>query len=146
MGLVWFPLGFAVFGLLISRQAVLGAGAGALFGLLVLVVAAVALLLGHAAVRAQGGLLRRSLSDGALVLLPFAVVALVAELGLHWNAGQIVASSGLMASVGACSAAAGKHGGRSGVFGSLLTLLASGALLLAWMGLGTVLSKVGSAP
>lgn len=149
MGIVLTPLSFAVFGLLMSRQmhspsvTIVGAVLGLLFGLLVLVTVAGTLAAGHAALRSQPALILRSLSDGAALLLPFALLALVAEFGLHWNAGQVFASAGLMASVSACGAAAGKHSGKAGAWGTILPLLGGGVLMLLWMGAGMLPGMMG---
>jgi hypothetical protein len=82
---------------------------------------------------------------GAVGGLFFGVVVLlvVAEFGLHWNAGQVFAASGLMASVSACGAAAGKHGGKAGAWGVILPMLGGGVLMLLWMGAGMLLGMMG---
>jgi hypothetical protein len=149
VGLVLIPLSFTVFGLLLGAQAhggmatLVGAVGGLLFGLLVVLVAGGVLSLSHAELRARPALIARALSEGAALLLPFAILALVAELGLHWSAVQVFASSGLMASMSASGAAATKHGGKGGMLGTVLPMAAGGVLMVLWMGVGVLLSMMG---
>jgi len=82
--------------------------------------------------RDDGSSIGRAASDGALVLLPFTVLALLAELLLGWNATQAFASAAIMASSAAIGASAGRLGGRR--WASSIGLSLAGVLLSAsWM-------------
>ena len=75
-------------------------------------------------------------STGLLLLLPFAVLALVAELLLGWNASQTFSSAGLMTACGAVGVEVSRRGG--GTLRSMLVPTAIAvALAAAWMILTT---------
>jgi uncharacterized membrane protein (UPF0136 family) len=75
-------------------------------------------------------------STGLLLLLPFAVLALVAELILGWNASQTFSSAGLMTACGAVGVEVSRRGG--GTLRSMLVPTAIAvALAAAWMILST---------
>jgi uncharacterized membrane protein (UPF0136 family) len=75
-------------------------------------------------------------STGLLLLLPFAVLALVAELLLGWNASQTFSSAGLMTACGAVGVEVSRRGG--GTLRSMLVPTAIAvALAAAWMILST---------
>ena len=75
-------------------------------------------------------------SNGLLLLLPFAVLALVAELLLGWNASQTFSSAGLMTACGAVGVEVSRSGG--GQLRSMLVPTAIAfAMATAWMILST---------
>jgi hypothetical protein len=71
-------------------------------------------------------------SNGLLLILPFAVLALVAELLLGWNASQTFSSAGLMTACGAVGVEVSRRGG--GRLRSMLVPTAMAVALAAvWM-------------
>lgn len=134
-------LAFAAFGGLVGWRmgaSPLSSGAGAVvgaafaFGATYLLVQAITL--------AHPGLGREAVLEaaatGLLLLLPFAVLALVAELLLGWNASQAFSSAGLMTACGAVGVEVSRRGG-----GRLRSMLVptgiAVALAVAWMVLST---------
>ena len=81
-------------------------------------------------------------SEGLLLLLPFTILALLAELLLGWNAAQAFAAAGLMASAPGMGAAAMKRGGNRWA-NLILPSLAGLALSAAWMLLCALAVRLG---
>jgi hypothetical protein len=81
--------------------------------------------------------IQEAASNGLLLILPFAVLALVAELLLGWNASQTFSSAGLMTACGAVGVEVSRRGG-----GRLRSMLVptgiAFAMATAWMILSTV--------
>jgi hypothetical protein len=81
--------------------------------------------------------IQEAASNGLLLILPFAVLALVAELLLGWNASQTFSSAGLMTACGAVGVEVSRRGG--GRLRSMLVPTAiAAAAAAAWMILSTV--------
>ena len=74
---------------------------------------------------------------GFLLLAPFAVLALVAELLLGWNASQVFSSAGLMTACGAVGVELGRRGG-TGLRSVLLPTVIAFLLSTAWLSLSAL--------
>jgi hypothetical protein len=134
-------LAFAAFGgLVVWRMgaSALAAGSGvvvgALFGFLVSYVLVLALSstnpsLGRAAVT-------EAAETGFLLILPFAILALAAELLLGWQASQVFSSAALMTSGGAVGIEVVRRGGGQ-VRGVLVPSAVAFLLSAAWVALST---------
>ena len=143
---------FAVLGWLTGQHlerggglAVVFAALGVLFGLLGLGVMGWILdLSAPAARRTHGqGAIQGAVSRGFLLLLPFTVLALVAEVGLGWNTVQAFASAGIMLAGAAVGAEMGKlEEGRPLL--ALAPALAAAALAFAWMMVGLLAQWLGT--
>ena len=75
-------------------------------------------------------------ANGLLLLLPFAVLALVAELLLGWNASQTFSSAGLMTACGAVGVEVSRRGG-----GQLRSMLVPTAIAFATAAVCAVLER-----
>lgn len=142
MGLILAPFCLAALAWLVARRAFAGipkvAGAtagGFLFGVIAIVLLFMLLALCNIKTLRQPGGLKKiagAASEGALLLLPLSVLALLAELLLHWNAAQVFAAAGLMGSAAAMGSAATKRGG-GWILNLALPTLAGLALSAVWM-------------
>jgi hypothetical protein len=93
--------------------------------------------------REQGaGALAKAVSSGLLMLLPFTVLAALAEVALGWNAVQPFMTAGVMAAAGFASAEASRLGG-SRIGNMVVTSLAGLALSSAWLILASFASSLG---
>ena len=79
-------------------------------------------------------------ANGLLLLLPFAVLALVAELLLGWNASQTFSSAGLMTACGAVGVEVSRRGG-----GQLRSMLVPTAIAFATAAVWMILSTFAAA-
>jgi hypothetical protein len=107
---------------------------GSLLGLLGLLLLTAMLTLFNPQARRQHGfrLIAGTVTRGFMLLIPFTVLALATSLWLHWDAAQAFASAGLMAAGAATGGEMTKIGGGR-IAGSLLPVLGSMLLALAWM-------------
>jgi hypothetical protein len=134
-------LAFAAFGGLVGWRmgaSALSSGAGVVAGaafafagtyLLVLALTLAHPGLGRAAVL-------EAAATGFLLILPFAILALAAELLLGWKASQVFSSSGLMTACGAVGVEVARRGG--GKLRSMLVPTVTAFLLsTAWVVLST---------
>ena len=122
-----------------AQLAVLGV-ALVLIGLVALVIA---LLLFNPKTRREHGFFSvvGAVARGFMLLVPFTVLAVVTYIWLNWDAGQSFTSAGLMAAGAATGAEMAKLGGGR-IMGSLLPMLWSMLLSLAWMLLGGLLAAL----
>jgi hypothetical protein len=109
-------LAFAAFGGLVGWRigaGALAAGLGAIVGVLFALVAAYLLVLALrlAQPRLGGDAARQAVATGFLLLLPFAVLSMAAELYLGWSASQAFSSAGLMTAGGAVGVEVARRGG-----------------------------------
>ena len=88
--------------------------AGAIAGILLLVPLRLMLYLANPGVRKEHGYagIRRAVGAGYLVMVPFAVLALVAQLFFGWNALTSFAMAGMMAGSGAAGMEVSRLGGK----------------------------------
>lgn len=142
-------LAFAVIGALSTqRSAGLASGIGlALFGIAFGILAPLGLsgaliLLFPKVVRTRGwdavvaGALR-----SFLLMIPYAVLAVIAQLVLHWNATGAFAAAGLMTACTAVGAEVGRLGG-SKLTSMLLPMLVGSALSTTWLGATSLLTML----
>jgi len=132
---------FGVLGWLMARQG--GLGSFALGGLVFLALAAGvigrsvytwALVIFNPALRHEHGVagIRRAVDAGFLMLIPFTVLAVVAEAGLGWSAMLAFASAGIMLAGAMAGAELGKLR-KQGWMGALLPSLGAGVLAGVWL-------------
>jgi hypothetical protein len=108
---------------------------GALWGLLSLVNGRVR--------RERGpGALAKAISSGLLMLLPFTLLAALAELGLGWNAVQPFMTAGVMTAAGLAGAEAVRLGGGR-LANAVVTSLTGLAFSSMWLVLSTLASSLG---
>lgn len=147
---VWIApvLAFAAFGALvgtrISANLVAVAAAviiGALFAFLAAHVLVLVLGLVHPHLGADK--VHEAAAIGLLLLLPFAVLALAAELLLGWNASQVFSSAGLMTACGAVGVELGRRGG-TGLRSVLLPTVIAFLLSAAWVSLSAMAGGIWS--
>ena len=141
-------LAFAAFGALVGWRidgsvvaAGLGVIAGALFaslGTYLLVLA-----LGLANPNLGRDVMREATATGLLLLLPFAALALAAELLLGWNASQVFSSAGLMTACGAVGVEISRRGG-AGLRGVLVPTIIALLLSTAWVSLSVLAGGIWS--
>lgn len=122
--------------------------AGLLFGFLLLCACGLALLSGMlsvlnpALVRMHGGQAGLvAVVSGMLLIVPFTVLALIADLGLGWSAAQTFATAGVMTG----SAAVGMEMSKLGLgrlANSVVPSLAGGLFVVVWMLLNALLQAV----
>ena len=80
---------------------------------------------------------REAAASGFLLILPFAILALTAEILLGWKASQVFSSAGLMTACGAVGVEVGRRGG--GKLRSMLVPTATAFLLsTAWVMLSSI--------
>ena len=132
---------FGVLGWLMARQG--GLEPVALGGLVFLALAAGvigrslytwALVIFNAVLRREHGaaVLRRAVDAGFLMLIPFTVLAVLAELRLDWNVMQAFASAGIMLGGAMVGAELGKLG-QQNWFAALVPSLGAGVLAAVWL-------------
>jgi hypothetical protein len=134
-------LGFAAFGGLVGWRmgptalaAAVGVAGGAVFA--VVAASLLVFVLGLANPNLGREALREAAETGFLLILPFAALALAAELALGWQASQVFSSAALMTSGGAVGMEVARRGGgalRSALVPSAVALLLSAA----WVVLST---------
>ncbi len=138
MGTTLSTVCFGVLGALVARHigptalvVALGVAGGLIFGKVLAMVLGGIVWASNASVRSEPGGVARALSDGVVVLIPFTILAALAELYLGWSAVQSFASAGIMAS----SAGVGAAAARSGGGWRTVALPAVGGMILsaAWM-------------
>ncbi len=107
---------------------------GLLGGALALALLTLFLSLVNGAVRREHGraAVRLAVNGGFLLLVPFTVLALVAELGLGWEAAAGFAAAGIITAAGAAGAELTRLGGRR-LPAVLLPMLAGIGLSAAWL-------------
>jgi hypothetical protein len=131
VGAGWLPVVlFTAVGLIAALGFV-----GSLGGLLYLV---------NSRVRQQHGTgaLIKAVSSGLLMLLPFTMLAALAELGLGWNAVQPFMTAGVMTAAGLAGAEAVRLGGGR-LINAVVPALAGLAFSSLWLVLSTFASSVG---
>lgn len=147
---VWVApvLAFAAFGALVgtrvSSNLVAVAAAvtiGALFAFLATHL--LVLVLGAAHPQLAADKVHEAAAIGLLLLAPFAVLALVAELLLGWNASQVFSSAGLMTACGAVGAELGRRGG-TGLRSVLVPTVIGFLLSTAWVSLSALAGRIWS--
>ena len=140
----WNLLCFAVLGFLAGRSAhqsgwplAIWVGAGWLFGLVALGVLSIPLrLLYYDLVMARGSrAIPSGISQGFLSLIPFTVLAVMADVFLGWNATAAFTSAGLMFCGGATVTAFSKLNpqAKKSLVASVVPSLAAAGLAFAWM-------------
>ncbi len=94
---------------------------------------------GNARLRADHGeaAVDRAVANGFVMLLPYAVLALLAELLFHWEAVQACMASGLMTAAALAASELSALGGRP-IYNTVLPALFMTALSAAWMVLSTL--------
>ena len=101
-------------------------------------------LLIQALTLAHPGLARAAVLEaaatGLLLLLPFAILALAAEILLGWKASQVFSSAGLMTACGAVGVEVGRRGG-----GKLRSMLVPSAIAFALSAAWVLLSTFAAA-
>jgi hypothetical protein len=151
MGFFLAPICYGSMAWLLSRRLPVGALgatlvvlAGFVLGLLATLFLRVVMTVCNLGLRKQpGASVGRAASEGALVLLPFTVHAILAEVLLGWSAVQVFASAGTMASAAAMGAAAMKQGG--GRWANTLGPSLGGMVLsAAWMTFCAIAALLGS--
>jgi hypothetical protein len=151
MGLLLAPICYGVMAWLLARRLPVGALgtilvvlAGFVLGLVATLFLRVLMTVCNLQLSRQpGARVARAASDGALVLLPFTVLAVLAELLLGWSALQAFASAGTMASAAAMGAAAIKQGGGRWA-NTLLPSLGGMALAAMWIAFCAIAALLGS--
>jgi hypothetical protein len=110
-----------------------GAAAAVILGELAVWVLRGMLSLGNASVRADHGAaaLRAAVDDGFRMLLPYAALALIADLGLGWQSAQAFSAAGLLTAGSLAGAALTAKGGAS-VYNALLPMAVLLPLVAAW--------------
>jgi hypothetical protein len=83
----------------------------------------------------------QSFNTGFMMLIPFTVLALIAELALGWNAVQVFASAGIMTAGATMGVELAKLGKR-GFIAGLLPTGAAFFLSASWMGLSILARAV----
>ena len=134
-------LAFAAFGGLVGWRmgaSALAAGVGVAggAGFAILAASVLVFVLGLANPHLERAALREAAESGFLLILPFAVLALAAELALGWQASQVFSSAALMTSGGAVGMEVARRGGgalRSALVPSGVAFLLS----VAWVVLST---------
>ena len=124
---------FAAFGGLVRWRVIhnaIGGGIGAIIGLRAVHLLVMILRLANSKTDRDG--ISRAAGTGLLLLLPFAALALVAELLLGWNASQAFASTALVAACGAAGAEVGRRGG-AGLRNVLVPAVSAFLLSTAWV-------------
>jgi hypothetical protein len=129
---------FAAFGGLVGWRVVhnaIGGGIGAIFGAVfaLLAVHLLVMILRLTNSKADRDGISQAAGTGLLLLLPFAALALVAELLLGWNASQAFASAALVTACGGVGAEVVRRGGgglRSVLVPAVLAFLLSAAWIL----------------
>ena len=135
-------LAFAAFGGLIGWRVgaspvstVLGVAIGAAFAFAGAFVLTTALSMANPHLERPA--VREAAATGFLLILPFAVLALAAEILLGWKASQVFSSAGLMTAFGAVGVEVSRRGG--GKLRSMLVPTATAFLLsTAWVMLSTI--------
>lgn len=138
---------FAAFGALVGWRigdsslvaAGLGAVLGALFALLGTYLLVLVLVLANP--RLGRDVVGEATATGLLLLLPFAVLALAAELALGWNASQTFSSAGLMTACGAVGVEVGRRGG-AGLRSVLVPTVIAFLLSTAWVSLSALAGTI----
>ncbi len=128
---------FAAFGGLVRWRVIhnaIGGGIGAIIGVIfgLLAVHLLVMILRLANSKTDRDRISRAAGTGLLLLLPFAALALVAELLLGWNASQAFASTALVAACGAAGAEVGRRGG-AGLRSVLVPAVSAFLLSTAWV-------------
>lgn len=133
-------LAFALFGALIARRVnpnpqswMGGAVVCAFLGTLAALALRMMLAAAAGPARREHGfrMVSRSAGQGMVLLVPFALLAALAELALGWSAVQAFAAAGLMGSAAAAAAATARLGApplRSAVLAGVWSLVVAGAL------------------
>jgi len=132
---------------------VLGIIAGLIFGFLSLGFMSTLLLVANGDLRRQygSGFAMQAVSRGMLFMIPFAVLAVLAEVVLNWPAAMVFTSAGIMtagASVGVEIGRLGKSGAKNFILPSIAAFLTStlwmvmtgllkfaGGVLKTWLGM-----------
>ncbi len=151
MRLLLAPICYGLLAWLLARRLPVGAMgavlvvlAGFVLGLLATLFLRAVLFVCNLGLRKQGGgKVRGATSEGTLVLLPFTVLAVLAEVFLGWNAVQAFASAGTMASAAAMGAAAMRQGGGRWA-NALGPSLGGMALSAGWMAFCALAALLGS--
>ncbi len=139
---------FAAFGGLVGWRVVhnaIGGGVGAIFGALFafLAVQLLVMILRLVNPRMDRDGISKAAATGLLMLLPFAALALVAELLLGWNASQAFASAALVTACGAVGAEVGRRGG-GGLRSVLVPAVIAFLLSTAWVLLSILAGRIWS--
>lgn len=136
---VWIApvLAFAAFGALLG-----GRTNGQLVAIVALVIIGVlfaflgahllVLVLRAAHPKLESTSVQQATAIGLLLVAPFAVLALAAELLLGWNASQVFSSAGLMTACGAVGAEVGRRGG-TGLRSVLVPTVIAFGLSTTWV-------------
>ena len=125
--------------------AAIGGGVGAIFGALFafLAVQLLVMILRLVNPRMDRDGISKAAATGLLMLLPFAALALVAELLLGWNASQAFASAALVTACGAVGAEVGRRGG-GGLRSVLVPAVIAFLLSTAWVLLSILAGRIWS--
>jgi hypothetical protein len=141
-------LAFAIFGALLARS-VSGNAAAIPVGALLAALAGwlamgllrwlLAMTTGRAGEADGARGLSAAMGDAGIAMLPFAVLASLAQLGLGWQVTQafvVAALSAGAAATGAVAVSRGAGGLRTAIVGGLWALLVGAGWMLAWSALG----------
>jgi hypothetical protein len=129
-----------------SAEAVFaGALAGLILGEASVWVLRALLQAGNVSVRTEHdvAVVRTAVDEGFLMLLPFAVLALVAELGLGWNSVQAFAAAGLLTAGGLAGSAMTAQGG-SAFYNAVIPMLLMAAAVTGWAWLAAAANVLGA--
>ena len=112
----------------------LGALSGIIFGGIAIAVMRGLLSAGNPGLRATYGetVIDAAVAGGFLMLLPFAVLALLAELLLQWEAVQAFMATGLMTAAALTGSELSALGGRP-IYNAVMPALLMAALAAGWM-------------
>lgn len=125
----------ALTGLHLGASAALFAGAGAavIVGEVAILLLQALLHVGNGSVRAEHGaqVVRASVDEGFLMLLPFAALALLAELGFGWESVQAFAAAGLLTAGGLAGGGLTAKGG-SAIYNAVAPMAVMLPAVAAW--------------
>ncbi|MGE4072293.1 MAG: hypothetical protein AB7E72_14075 [Lysobacterales bacterium] len=122
-----------------------GAGAALILGEFAIVLLRALLHAGNGSVRAEHGtqVVRAAVDEGLLMLLPFAALALLAELGFGWESVQAFAAAGLLTAASLAGSTLTAKGG-SAVYNALAPMAVMLPTVAAWAMLAAL--AAGAAP
>jgi hypothetical protein len=121
------------------------AGAAVILGEVAILLLRALLHVGNGSVRAEHGaqVVRAAVDEGFLMLLPFAVLALLAELGLGWESVQAFAAAGLLTSGGLAGSAMTAKGG-SALYNVIMPMSVMAAAVTGWALLAASANALGA--
>lgn len=110
-----------------------GAGAAVIVGEVAILLLRALLHVGNGSVRSEHGaqVVRTAVDEGFLMLLPFAALALLAELGFGWESVQAFAAAGLLTAGGLAGGTLTSKGG-SAIYNAVAPMAVMLPAVAAW--------------